>query len=168
MPRKLDARMEAKRVLVGTRRLGERKARENPRPLLLIFKLKEDRDFLLGRAPRLSRETDIYWRDINIVADLTKKQRDMEQDMYKKAEQSNLRRSEDDIAKNLVWKVVGRRGERLLRQYELRDFEEINQEGRVVPRRDESNQDHVNKRPQTGHSPAARRQWGEGHGRRRD
>ena len=76
MPRKLDARMEAKRVLVGTRRLGERKARENPRPLLLIFKLKEDRDFLLGRAPRLSRETDIYWRDINIVADLTKKQRD--------------------------------------------------------------------------------------------
>ena len=57
---KLEARMEAKRVLLGTRRLGERRDRENPRPLLLIFKQKEDRDFLLGRAPRLSKEADVY------------------------------------------------------------------------------------------------------------
>ena len=158
---KLNVRMEAKHVLHGTRRLGEQRGRENPRPLLLIFKQKDDRDFLLGRAPRLSKESDIYWKEMRIIADLTKKQRDMEAEMFRKAEQSNLRRSPDDISKNLAWKVVGRRGERMLRQYELRDGEEINEDGRVVRRRDETSQDRTSKRPlspHTGHSPPARRQ----------
>ena len=105
----------------------------------------------------------MYWRDIKIIADLTKKQRDMEKEMFAKAEQSNRERSQADISKNLVWKVVGRRGERMLRQYELRDGEEISEEGRVVRRKYETSQDRTSKRqlsPQTGHSLPARRQWG--------
>ena len=91
---------------------------------------------MLDRAPRLSRETEEYSKNIHIVADLTKKHRDMEAQMLKKSEESNLARSHDEVSKNLLWKVVGRRGERMLRQYELQDNEEINREGRVVRRRD--------------------------------
>ena len=86
---------------------------------------------MLDRAPRLSRETEEYSKNIHIVADLTKKHRDMEAQ-----KESNLARSHDEVSKNLLWKVVGRRGERMLRQYELQDNEEINREGRVVRRRD--------------------------------
>ena len=37
-------------------------------------------------------------------------------------------------AKNLCWKVLGRRGERVLRQVELRQGEMISTEGKVVLR----------------------------------
>ena len=86
----------------------------------------------INRAPRLSKEQDEYWRSISIVADLTMKQRKMEQAMFKKAEELNLARSREDQAKNLVHKVLGRRGERVLRQVELRLGESVSQEGKVV------------------------------------
>ena len=52
--------------------------------------------------------------------------------MFKKAERLNLERTTDQISKNLVHKVLGRRGERIFRQVELRDNEKVNEEGRVV------------------------------------
>ena len=102
------------RALLGWRRLG-RKEEGKSRPLLLIFKHREDRDRLLDRAPRLSKNNDEYYRNISIVPDLTMKQRKMEQEMFKKAEQQNLGRSREEISKNLVSKVLGRRGERVIR-----------------------------------------------------
>ena len=98
--------MVAKDALIGWRRLGKvKQSDDQPRPLLLIFKTRADRDKLLDRAPRLSRHVEEDYRNINIVADLTRKQRQMEQEMFRKAEKSNL-------------KVLGRRGERVLRQNE--------------------------------------------------
>ena len=107
----------------------------------------------------MSRESEDCWKNIHIRADLTAKQRPMEKEMFKKAEESNLNRNREEAEKNLVWKVVGRRGERILRQYELREDEKINEEGRVV-RKDFETVNRGGKRPlrqQTGHSPLAQR-----------
>ena len=124
--------MDPGEVLLGWRRLGKRNDPDSARPLLVIFKNKADREKLLERAPRLSRNPDEFYRNISIVPDLTQKQRVMEQQMFKQAEQSNLKRSGDQVAKNLVNKVLGRRGERVLRVVEMREDEEINETGRVV------------------------------------
>ena len=124
----------ADQVLVGLRRLGKVKEDLQARPLLLIFRNKWDRDMLLERAPRLSKDDDEYWRSINIVADLTQKQRQMEQNMFRRAEEQNMERNHQEVSKNLCWKVLGRRGERVLRQVELRQDEMISTEGKVVRR----------------------------------
>ena len=104
------------------------------RPLLIIFKHKNDRDALLEKAPKLSKDEDEYWKKISVVADLTQKQRELEKNMFRKAEMRNLQRSADEQSKNLCHKVIGRRGERILRVVELRENEFINQEGKVVMR----------------------------------
>ena len=137
------------------------------RPLLLIFKTRFDRDMLLDRAPRLSRHSEEEFRNISIFADLTQKQRKMEQDMFKKAENLNRERSADQISKNLVHKVLGRRGERVLRQVELRDKERVNELGRVVlaedPRVQGTNQQKRAASRSPGHTPPARRGFGGSH-----
>ena len=85
--------MKVREVLLGWRRLG--KKGEADRPLLLIFRTKVDRDRLLDRAPRLSRNSKEFYRNISIIPDLTQRQRKMEQDMFKEAEQRNLERTEE-------------------------------------------------------------------------
>ena len=52
--------------------------------------------------------------EIGIVPDLTREQRRDEGEMGKEAERRNESRSQDDMAKNLTWKVKGRRGEKWL------------------------------------------------------
>ena len=89
---------------------------DQPRPLLLIFKNKADRDMLLQRTPRLSKDVDDYWKSINVVPDLTLRQRKLEQDMYKRAEKRNLERNAEETSKNLCWKVLGKKGERVMMQ----------------------------------------------------
>ena len=84
--------MRAKDVLMGWRRLGKKEG-DNDRSLLVIFKAKADRDRLLDRAPRLSRNPADFYKNINIVPDLTLKQRNMEKEMFKNAEQNNLQRN---------------------------------------------------------------------------
>jgi len=125
--------MIAKDVLIGWSRLG-RKGGELDRPLILIFRVKADRDILLDRAPRLSRHEREFYRNVQIVPDLTPQQRQMEQRMFRQAEKNNLERTEEQISKNLVHKVLGKRGERVSRLVELRDNEELNAEGRVMRR----------------------------------
>ena len=125
------------------------------------FQKKPDRDLVLERAPRLSRQADEHWKKIRIIADLTFKQRQMEAQLFKKASESNLKRSNDEVAKNLAWKVLGRRGERILRQCEMEEDEEINEEGRVVRKTEEDRENPARKRnrsPQSGQTPPLRRQ----------
>jgi hypothetical protein len=152
----------ASEVLIGLRRLGKATGSvDQPRPLLLIFKNKADRDMLLQRARRLNKDSDDYWKSINVVPDLTLRQRKLEQDMFKKAEAKNLSRSVEEISKNLCWKILGKKGERVMRQLEMRQDEVINGEGKVVPR----GQGEREKRPHSpGNSPPAKR--GERFGRR--
>ena len=109
-----------------------RKEEAAVRPLLLIFNNKMDRDRLLDRAPRLSKNSEEGVRNINIVLHLIMSPRKMEQEMFRKAEQHKLSRNSDEVSKNLVSKVLGRRGERVLRVVEMRQEENINKQGRVV------------------------------------
>ena len=156
--------MVARDVLLGWRRLGQKNSDNQPRPLLLIFKTKADRDRMLDRAPGLSRNRDEEYRSISIVADLTQKQRKLEQEMFNRAEKLNLERSPEKISKNLVHKVLGRRGERVLRQVELRDREMVNEQGKVVDiEQGEDFRTNMGKRGATrspGNSPPSRRRFG--------
>ena len=128
----LGLKINASEALLGVRRLGKVKSVGSSRPLLIIFKHKSDRDALLEKAPKLSKDEDEYWKKISVVADLTLKQRELEKNMFRKAEMRNLQRSSDEQSKNLCHKVIGKRGERVLRVVELREREFINQEGKVV------------------------------------
>jgi len=107
---------------------------------------------------------DEEFKCISIVADLTQKQRKLEQDMFRKAEKLNLDRTSEQVSKNLVHKVLGRRGERVLRQVELRENEAVNDQGRVVPQDLASAQDRENRKRAAsrspGQSPSARRGFG--------
>ena len=146
----------ADQVLIGVRRLGKVKQDQQDRPLLLIFRNKWDRDMLLEKAPRLSKDADEYWRSINIVADLTQKQRQLEQNMFRRSEEQNLARTVQEQSKNLCWKVIGRRGERVMRQVEIRQDEMINTEGKVVLRSSGTQKLQREKRPRSpGSTPPA-------------
>ena len=118
----------------------------------------------MERAPRLSRHSEEEFRCISIVADLTQKQRKLEQDMFKRADKLNLERTSDQVSKNLVHKVLGRRGERILRQVELRENEVVNDQGRVVTQDLAAAQDRENRKRAAsrspGQSPSARRGFG--------
>jgi hypothetical protein len=58
---------------------------------------------------------DTEYEDVSVVPDLTKKQRQEETSMKEEAERRNeCELTEDDLAKNLCWKVVGQRGEKRL------------------------------------------------------
>ena len=115
--------MDPRDVLLGWRRLGKKDG-EALRPLRLVFRAKSDRDKLLDRAPRLSRNPEEYYKNISIFPDLTFKQRKMEKQLFEQAEQNNLTRSDEQVSKNLANKVIGKRGERVLRMEELRTDEE--------------------------------------------
>ena len=105
-----------------------RKEEAAVRPLLLIFNNKMDRDRLLDRAPRLSKNSEEGVRNINIVLHLIMSPRKMEQEMFRKAEQHNLFRNSDEVSKNLVSKVLGKRGGVV----EMRQDKTINEQGTVV------------------------------------
>ena len=115
--------MDPRDVLLGWRRLGKKDG-EASRPLLLVFISKSDRDKLLDRAPRLSRNPEEYYKNISIFPDLTFKQRKMEKQLFEQTERNNLTRSDEQVSKNLANKVIGKRGERVLRLEELRTDEE--------------------------------------------
>jgi hypothetical protein len=91
------------------RRLGEKG--EEPRPLLAGFYTEMERSKLLRNANKLE---NTVFSNVNVSADLTKKQRDEEKEMWKEAESRNEKLSDEDRSKNLQWMVVGARGEKRL------------------------------------------------------
>ena len=98
------------------RRIGER-GRE-PRPLVVGFYAERDRNVLLRRARNLEKTEH---RDIQISQDLTKRQREEEGDLRKEAEKRNEQLTEDERSKNVIWAVVGARGEKRLVKTTARD-----------------------------------------------
>jgi hypothetical protein len=70
-----------------------------------------ERSKLLRNARNLEKTA---FKNVNVSADLTKKQRDEEKEMWKEAENRNENLSESDRSKNLQWLVVGARGEKRL------------------------------------------------------
>jgi hypothetical protein len=91
------------------RRVGEKGT--EPRPMVVGFYTETERAQLLRKAKNLDKTN---YSEVNISADLTKRQRDEEKDMKKEAEKRNNLMSESEKAKNLEWIVVGARGEERL------------------------------------------------------
>ena len=91
------------------RRIGERGA--EPRPLVVGFMRESHKEDLLEVAREL---INTAFSEVGVVPDLTQEQRRDEAELNLTAEKRNAERSEDDMAKNLIWKVVGRRGEKRL------------------------------------------------------
>ena len=92
------------------RRLGE-KGRE-PRPLCIGFFSEADRDRLLRRGRELEKTR---FKEVSICPDLTWMQREEETELRKEAERRNEQElTEEDTAKNLIWAVVGGKGQRRL------------------------------------------------------
>ena len=115
------------------RREGEKKEGLS-RPLKVVFRRKEDRDTVLSNAFKLAKAKEYMWQKVSIKADLTKKQRDLERDLEKSAASKNLLRSQVEIEEGKAWKVVGKRGEKVLRIVKLYPGEEVLQTGRVQSR----------------------------------
>lgn len=84
---------------------------ENARPMIVGFHSDETRRRVLSGARELQAT---FFKDVSIVPDLTKRQRDDEEELKNLASRRNNELTEDDRAKNLEWLVVGMRGERRL------------------------------------------------------
>jgi hypothetical protein len=101
------------------RRVGERTT--TARPLVVGFYEERDRLRLLRCDTRKT-----VFADVEVCPDLTKKQRQEETELAKEAVKRNMQMNEDDRAKNLVWAVVGRKGEkRLVKAYADREAERL-------------------------------------------
>jgi hypothetical protein len=85
------------------RRVGPR--RERGRPLVVGFYSKATRDKTIRAG---------ITGEISVGPDMTKKQREEEAEIWKEMEDKNRNRTEDQVAKNLFWRLVGPKGERRL------------------------------------------------------
>ena len=91
------------------RRVGERS--DEPRPMVVGLARENHKEDLLDKARDLR---DTAFSEVGIVPDLTKEQRRDESDLAAEAVRRNETRTEEDLAKNLTWRVVGRKGEKRL------------------------------------------------------
>jgi len=102
------------------RRIGERK--EEDRPLLVGFKREASKEDLLDMVHEL-KNTD--FTEVGIVSDLTQEQRKDEAELSNEATRRNEARSEEEKSKNLIWRVVGRKGEKRLVRGQDREAEDV-------------------------------------------
>ena len=80
-----------------SRRVGERKdGQEDARPLLVGLDSTQTTEAILDRSYRLAKSTHEGLREVNIVRDLTTKQRKDEQEMVVDVKNKNLARSVDE------------------------------------------------------------------------
>ena len=100
-----------------TKRLGAKKD-DTPRPLLVQFKEVKDCELMLSNAKKLNDKAP-EWKKVSVVRDLTKMQREEEIRMRAEVVNQNAGLSEDD-AKNWVYKMVGKRGERKVVKMKVR------------------------------------------------
>ncbi len=117
-----------------TNRMGEGSAGSgDPRPLLVGFNREETKLRLLDEARRLPRTS---FSHVRIGPDLTIKQREAAATMRVEAETRNQNLTEDQRAKNLEWRVVTRRGLKVLALLKNR-FDSLPQEEQNTRRRAE-------------------------------
>jgi hypothetical protein len=104
----LELKMSAESDVEFCRRVGEKSDRA--RPLVVGFFTEWSKSTLLKNCKYL-QETEMS--HMFIMNDLTEKQRRMEKELINKAERRNVEElTDEDRAKNFVWKVVGRKGQK--------------------------------------------------------
>jgi hypothetical protein len=109
------------------RRVGERG--QDPRPITIGLRTEEEKRAILERA-RLLRGTS--YDNVSIVPDMTKMQRQAEDNLTREAEARNGQLTAEDREKNLKWLVVGKRGEkRLIKATEREGQNNIRREARL-------------------------------------
>jgi hypothetical protein len=91
------------------RRVGEKG--EESRPLITGFYTEMERSILLRNA-RYLEDTD--YSDVTVGPDLTRKQREEENELRREVERKNEELTEEDKSKNLQWALVGGKGEKRL------------------------------------------------------
>ena len=92
-------------------RAGERQEEGRARPLVVGFRDPVIRDRVLNHCRNLSSHPT--YKDLNVVADLTARQRKEEEEMRKEAEKRNQEMTREESG-NFKWIVVGPRGKRRL------------------------------------------------------
>ena len=83
---------------------------------------------VLANAFNLAKSKEEVWRKVSLKVDLTKKQRNLERELEKTAASKNLARSQEEVQEKRAWKVVGKRGERVMRLVKLFPEEEVEEE----------------------------------------
>ena len=114
----LQIQIDVAQAVKFTRREGE-KLGNNPRPLKVVLRRKEDRDLVLSNSHKLNKCAQEEWRKVSVVSDLTRNQRKEESDLRKQASAKNLIRSREEKEKGEAWKVVGKRGNKRLQLVQL-------------------------------------------------
>ena len=104
------------------RRVGERG--EEPRPLIVGMFREYQKEDIMDAAGRL-RNTPLS--TVGIMPDLTQEQRRDEAEMVQEAARRNEEMSEEDKAKNWLWRAVGRRVEKRLVRGIAREGDRENQ-----------------------------------------
>ena len=112
--------------------LGEGTVGREPRPLLVGFLHRHHLELIQNNSWKLSESGDPGIRAVSVVKDLTMKQRLGEKDLLREAARKNCARSQEDLERNLAFKVVGRRGSKREILAPLRLGETINEEGEVI------------------------------------
>jgi hypothetical protein len=106
----LDVNVVAENDVEFCRRAGEKSDR--PRPLIVGFYMEWSKEIVLKHAKRLMNSN---MSEVTIVPDLTDKQRRAEKELEGEAARRNRDElNEEDVAKNLMWKVVGKKGKKIL------------------------------------------------------
>jgi hypothetical protein len=123
----IQAGVQVSEAIRYNKRLGAKKDHE-ARPLLLGFRCREDKDKILSKAPKLARAEE-PWDRVNVVPDMTKRQRQEDKDVKEEAERKNNDMNEEE-AKNWVFKVVGARGQRRMIRVK-REEERLDHRGRT-------------------------------------
>jgi hypothetical protein len=99
------------------RRIGKRG--RDPRAMVIGLYSEHDRRNLLERSRDLQHTR---YKDVNIVPDLTKKQRAEEVKMKEEAERRNRDLTTEDREKNMKWLVVGKKGEKRIMKGQEREI----------------------------------------------
>ena len=131
----MEVNLEVSEAVKFIRREGE-KQNDQPRPLKVVLRKKEERDLALANAHKLNRCEQEEWRRVTVVSDLTRRQRNEEVDMRKLAASKNLELSREEIDKGEAWKVVGKRGAKRIQLVKLYRDEMVTVTGEVRLRED--------------------------------
>ena len=124
----MDVNVSANEDMEFCRRIGEKG--QQARPLVVGFYTEWSRSVVLKNTKYLA---DSDHSHISIVPDLTQQQRKAERSLQAEAERRNEEElSNDDISKNLSWRVVGKRGQkRLIKSYNMQQEQQIGANSRA-------------------------------------
>ena len=103
----MGLKLQFKECATFSRRLGQK---GKDRPLLIGLKKEDDKAMILSGSSKLARSN---FKEISVVPDLTKKQREMDDNTRKEAERKNREElTDEERSKNMRWVAVGKKGAR--------------------------------------------------------